>query len=145
MNFIKRNRQLIAKIENKEEHSGRCYYYMYHWGSGKESEINSNFFETNKKFKLLSKSSVTQLKEICKSIIYNLHGIKAITEYNIYPEILWTEKAYTQRPHIDRDESNLKYTQQLIVVHIPLNNEGMLLCTWEDKKTKFMDVPHLDA
>ena len=131
LEIIKKHRRLIMKVPNRENSKGRCHYYMYHWGCKNVDEGPDDFETINGQNRLLSPASVHLIKQLAINILSKLRPKDSIAEYNIYPGLLWTEKAYHQRPHIDRNENGIKYEEQSLILHLPLLEEGMMLCTWD--------------
>ena len=132
MEIIRKYRRLIAKEKYTEASKGKCYYYMYHWGLNKVDEGPADYKKANARYRLLSPASVEYITSFAQVLVSKIHSTDDLDQYSIYPGILWTESAYHQRPHIDRDEGRVLHKLQSLVIHIPLSDEGMLLCTWDE-------------
>ena len=143
MDVIRKHRRCIRRFDGREEKSGRCFYYMYHWGFESVAEGIRDFIQVNRRCKLLSPATCHHIKWLARSILEKILTIPGeINNYNIYPGILWTEKAYHQQPHLDRDENMVALSQQSLIVHLPLTVEGMLLCVWNQMQSpKMLHTP----
>ena len=133
MTFIKKHRRLIMKKPHREPAGGKCYYYMFHWGSKMTDGGRENLKEVNNKTRLLSPATMFHVQHFAFDILSKLRGQTSLSDYSFYPGVIWTERQYHQRPHVDRDEGMILHDRQSLIIHIPLCKEGMLLCCWDEK------------
>ena len=118
-------------MEERRSLSGRCFYhYMFHWGVERGVDAGAkDFILVNRKYHLLSQAMCHHILWLARNILEKkLWFPGEENDYNIYPGLLWTEKAYNQQPHIDQDEDQMPLSQQALIVHIARQKNWLLLC-----------------